>query len=246
MIVKMWGHVAKCTVMLDGLKKVLTVALIDDEFFVKSSNKVNKSEFYIPVENQNLTKSFKDLKPSFEELSPTQVPVRVITGIEQGAYPHRMYCFLNEQSMLLGSEEFCAELIKQYSLPVRQDSAVDNVTSAMSDEDVPTDFVEIVRKCENNTLLTKSLLIDIASTIASKDRFLAKNVLDFALRVRETHTPRHLRMIFMALEVMNTGSMRKKIQWVWDVVVNYTKYKTEKKTVDDFISNGTVIKVEMI
>ena len=114
MIVKKMGHVAKCTVMLDGLKRVVTVALIDDEFFVKSSNKVNMSEFYIPVENQNLTKSLNDLKSDFEEVSLVQVPVRVITGIEQGAYPHRLYCLTNSaQNSSLPSNMFCS-FKKQY------------------------------------------------------------------------------------------------------------------------------------
>ena len=101
MIVKKAGYVSKCTVKINGLCKVLTIALVDGEFYAKSSNKVNAGVFFVEIDNEGLKSKLFTLRERFLENMPELVPLRLISGIEQGAYAHRFYCyFVGERGVL--------------------------------------------------------------------------------------------------------------------------------------------------
>lgn len=247
MIVKKAGYVSKCTVKINGLCKVLTVALVDGEFYAKSSNKVNAGVFFVEIDNEGLKSKLLCLRERFLENMPELVPLRLISGIEQGAYAHRMYCFLDNQDILLGNEEFCAGLVKLYNKnPDCDRCAVEIVLEMLEDEKADSDFLNIVDACNNNSFLLESVVNRIAKAIALKDRFVLKDVLDTALWLREKYRPYHLRMIFTALEAMNGNAIRKKIQWFWNVVNNYEKHTGAKCGLEELISTNEIIDVEMI
>ena len=45
---------------------------------------------------------------------------------------------------------------------------------------------------------------------------------------------------------MNGNGIRKKIQWLWNVVNNYEKHTGAKCGLEDLISNNEIVDVEMI
>lgn len=251
MLVKINAHVALCALTKDGCKRVMSIAYDSNygNFYVKANNQIDGQDYFVLLTDEKLVNNLKDLRSGFMDKKKEYVNIRFVSALEQGVYPYRLFCFLDEQNILLCNEDFCMKVLQTFNYPVNDKSSVTELQRIVNEEQVDQEMKSVLMKCADNDLLTEMNVLIISKMVAGKDRNVCRWVLKQAEELKALYTENELKLIFEALIVMNVGAMAKNIRWAYDVVVNYNEYMKKANVFSNkFLTceDGEVITVEVL
>lgn len=173
-----------------------------ETWYVENNNKVFKPLTNITVLNYLRTHDIEGVL--------TRVPFEWYSEKAQIMCDNRVYCFIDDQSILLRNEEFCTVLCDTFNISHGM-SPVD-VIQELDPEKSPQELYLICQKILSNSFITLDAMNRLRAVLSFRSRYVSAAVIASFKKIAELFdSETEVDLFLTAVAVMNTDSIRKRI-----------------------------------